>query len=313
MASIKNPWRPNKNWMLLSLALALGLAAAYLSNRLLSDHMRELEEEARRGHEMVSVVVAKQPLARGDAIVPDAFAVRQIPRDYVQSDAVTPETFSRFENQRLAVVLQRGDVLLPAHSEGLGGQVFSATLAKGRRALTIEVDTVNALAGMLRPGDHIDLIYSARGADSGDSAERNLPLLANVLVLATDQALSKRDEASGRERGFSTVTLDVTPRDAQRIVLAKQSGRLTAILRHPDDEAGNATGMVAADELLTGAQGGPSRGVEMITGSGGVLADVQLAKLLPALGGAGAKSPGTLAAIGNAQANATSVPPAAPR
>ena len=286
MALSKPQWRINKNWLLLFAALALGLGAAYLSDRVLTDHLQALEAEARKDKDMVAVVVAKQEIARGDAIQSSLFAVRQIPREFAQSDAITPASFEQMHNQRLAVPLRRGDVLLPAHSEGLGGQVFSATLTKGRRALTIEVDTVNAVSGMLRPGDHIDLIYGLRGTEPGDASERSLPLLSNVRVLATDQTLTKRDDGSGRERSFSTVTLDVSPREAQRIIVAKQSGRLTATLRHPDDAERNRTGVISAEDLTRGARP-PGATVEMITGGGGALADVQLAKLLPALNARG--------------------------
>lgn len=282
MAPSKPNWRLNKNWALLILALALGGGAAYVSDRLLSEHLQALKDEALRGKEMVQVVVAKQEIARGESITAAGFAVREVPREFLQSDAITPDSFAQMENQRLAVGLKRGDVLLPAHSEGLGGQVFSATLTKGRRALTIEVDTVNALSGMLRPGDRIDLIYSGRSSLPGDSSELSLPLLSNVLVLATDQSLSKRDESSGKERGFSTVTLDVSPRDAQRIVVAKQTGRLTATLRNPDDGARNTTGLVSAADLTQGT-GNQGPTVEIITGGGGALAEVQLARLLPAI------------------------------
>jgi pilus assembly protein CpaB len=285
MALSKPQWRLNKNWLLLFAALALGVGAAYLSDRVLSERLSALDAEARRDKDMVAVVVAKAEIPRGQAIQSSLFAVRQIPREFVQSDAVTPASFESMQNQRLAVALQRGDVLLPAHSEGLGGQVFSATLTKGRRALTIEVDTVNAVSGMLRPGDHIDLIYGARGTDPGDASERSVPLLSNVRVLATDQTLTKRDDdGSGRERSFSTVTLDVSPREAQRIIVAKQSGRLTATLRHPDDAERNRTGVVTAEDLTRGSRPLAGSTVEMITGGGGGgLADVQLAKLLPAL------------------------------
>lgn len=280
MALTKPQWRFNKNWLLLLAALALGGGAAYLSDRVLSDRLQALDAAARQDKDMVAVVVAKAEIPRGEAIQPALFAVRQIPREFEQSDAVTPESFEQMHHQRLAIALQRGDVLLPAHSEGLGGQVFSATLTKGRRALTIEVDTVNAVSGMLRPGDRIDLIYGVRGTDAGDSSERSLPLLSNVRVLATDQTLTKRDDGSGKERSFSTVTLDVSPREAQRIIVAKQSGRLVATLRHPDDAERNATGVITADDLTRGARP-PVRTVEMITGGGGSLAEVQLARLLP--------------------------------
>ena len=86
------------------------------------------------------------------------------------------------------------------------------------------MSSVNSISGMLRPGDRIDLIYSNKGSQGQDLT---MPLLSNVTVLATDQSVSKRDE-SGKERSFSTITLEVSPLDADRIIVAKASGQLTA-------------------------------------------------------------------------------------
>lgn len=283
----------NSNWMLLGLAVALGIGAVVLSNQLIQRRMAELEDEAKKGQETVGVVVAKRDLARGEPISPDAMAVRQVPREFVHDSAVRPDQFAGLERQRLAVPLKRGEILLPLHSEGNGNQVFSATLKKGWRALTFEVDAVNSISGMLRPGDRIDLIYTARGATSQEG-DVTAPLLSNVAVLATDQVVTKRDAETGKERSFSTVTLEVLPFDADRIIVAKEAGRLTAVLRHPEDELPNSTRPISAASLTSGSTGRTSTGpvIEYIVGGanrGPAEVQVQLARLAAAArqGGAG--------------------------
>lgn len=297
--------RINANWLLLLVALALGGGAAFLGNRMVQRHMEAIDEQARRANQPVPVVVAKQDLAPGDAISSDNFAVRQVPREFVNADAITPNAFAALEHQRLAVAMKRGDMLLPVHADGQGATVFSATLKTGRRALTFEVDTVNSFSGMLRPGDRIDLLLSQRTSlDAPEEMTRTL--LSNVVVLATDQNLKRRDEKTGQERSFSTVTLDLTPTDAQRVIVAKQSGRLTALLRHPDDLAPNPTHALAPSGLFgagpAAAEGSGRLEVEYIVGSGGGLAQVQK-QLLDAL----SRNPAAGAAPGAAVA-----PPASP-
>ncbi|HEV6964180.1 Flp pilus assembly protein CpaB [Roseateles sp.] len=269
--------RINQNWLLLLVALLLGGGAAFLGNRMVQRHMQALDEEARRANQPIAVVVAKRDLSPGDALTADNFAVRQVPREFVNADALTPEAFSQLEYQRLAVGMKRGDMLLPVHAEGAGTTVFSATLKNGRRAMTFEVDTVNSVSGMLRPGDRIDLMLSQRS--SGDSQEEvTRTLLSNMVVLATDQNLKRRDERTGQEHSFSTVTLDLSPQDAQRLIVAKQAGRLTALLRHPDDQAPNPTHALTAAGLFgsqRGAISGQPLQVEYIVGGGGGPASVQ--------------------------------------
>ena len=225
----------------------------------------------------------------------EAVAVRSIPKQYVQDSAIKPDQFNAFENQRLAVPVKRGEAMLTSEVEGNGTAVFSATLRKGLRALTFEVAAVNSISGMVRPGDRIDLIFSSHGTDAGK--EMTLPLLSNVQVLATDQNLTKRDDGSGKQRSFSTVTLEVTPVDADRIIVAKAAGTLTAVLRHPEDNARNSTLAMNASQLTDGI-GATSEGrvVEYIVGGGGSMAEVQLSRLLPSLMPAGTNGPGSNAA-----------------
>ena len=275
----------NTNWLLFLAAVALGIGAVYLSNSMLKSRMAELEEEAKRGQETVDVVVAKKDLERGDTLSSEVLAVRKVPKEYVPQAAVRPNQFDTYANQRLASSMKRGEVLVPAYAEGSGASVFSSTLRKGLRALTFEVDAVNSISGMLRPGDRIDLIYTARSA-SGDR-EITAPLLSNVSVLATDQTLTKRDDGTGKERTFSTITLELSPMDADRVIVAKAAGRLTALLRHPDDGAHNGTVMLSAAQLMGGAQApADERVIEYIVGGGGTTASVQLDRLLPALNAA---------------------------
>lgn len=295
----------NTNWLLLGIAIALGVGAVVVSNQLIKRRMAQLEAEAHSGRKTVSVVVAKRDMARGESITTEAMAVREVPREFLNADAVRPDQFATVENQRLAVPMRRGDVLLPVHSEGTGVQVFSATLKKGMRALTFEVDAVNSISGMLRPGDRIDLIYSAKPVDTSAGAQDDVtaPLLSNVAVLATDQHLSKRDDETGKDRSFSTITLEVTPLDADRIIVAKGSGHLTALLRHPEDELPNGTQALTAASIGSHGAGQPNGGpsIEYIVGGGGGVAQsqFQLERLAASLPFPGRQGGGASAAGGD--------------
>lgn len=276
----------NNNWLLLGAAVLLGSGAVYLSNSLIRNKMAELEEQAKRGTETVKVVVAKRDMERGEPVDGEAMAVRDVPREFVHANAVRPEDFGNVERQRLVTPMKRGEVLLPVHTEGAGTSVFSATLKKGHRALTFAVDEVNSISGMLRPGDFIDLIYSSK-ANAQLGQEQTRPLLSQVQVLATGQTLSKRDEQTGADRSFSTITLEVSPADAQRIIVAKSAGQLTAVLRHPEDTAANRTAAISELTLFGASRSaglGPT--IEYIVGGGGQgSAEIQLAQVARTLPG----------------------------
>lgn len=238
----------NRNWLMLAGALALGGVAWVLAHKMLQDHMAQIDAQARAAHHMVRVVVAGRDLSRGEPIGTDRFQMREIPAEYVHAAAIRPERFNDFVGQRLGAPLKAGEPLLDLHLESAVA-VFSSTLPKGNRALTTEVDEVNSISGMLRPSDHIDLIVTAHPSGSSGTAETTFPLLSNVEVLATGQVTRKRD-ANSQARTYTTITLSVSPEDAERIVVAKNSGKLTAVLRNPDDNRPISTAPISIDDML---------------------------------------------------------------
>jgi pilus assembly protein CpaB len=239
--------RLNRSWIMLGGAVLLGAAALLLSNDLLHQHMAELDAQAAAAHQMVKVVVATRDLARNEPVTADRFAVREVPVDYVHSAAIRPEHFGEYAGARLIAPLKRGETLLDIHLEAASA-VFSATLENGNRALTTEVDEINSISGMLRPTDRIDLMVTAHGS-AANAKETTFTLLSNVQVLATGQSTRKR-EGSKDGRNYTTITLSVSPENAERIVVAKNSGKLTAVLRNPDDVQANGAAAMSIDDVL---------------------------------------------------------------
>jgi pilus assembly protein CpaB len=261
----------NKNILLIAVAMALGGGAIYLSNRVISDKINAIESEARRGKKMVKVVVPTHDLEKGEALTAESVAIREVPQDFVSHLSITPENFETIENERLAVPVKRGEALLQVHTEGSGARVFSASLRKGSRALTFEVDDVNSISGMLRPGDRIDLILTAKGgSSSSDTPDITFPMLSDVIVLATGQTVSKKSDQDGQEHTFSTITLELNPEDAHRIIVAKASGKLTAVLRNPDDRERNKTLPLTINDVVAGKGSvGHGRTIDYLIGGGG--------------------------------------------
>jgi len=165
---------------------------------------------------------------------------------------VIPDTYDAVDGQPLTVEVQRGEPLMTTYTASRGGEIFAATLKDGRRALTIEVDEISSMSGMLRPGDRIDLMLTAKppGGD-GNAKEFTFPMLSNVEVLATGQA--QKGTASAGEaaaRAYSHVTLNVTPQDATRVIAAKAGGKLTAVLRAPTDQVANPSPALTIDDVV---------------------------------------------------------------
>jgi pilus assembly protein CpaB len=219
-------------------AAVLAGAVAYVAARhYLAAEERAAEARVAERHRKQAVLVARADLAAGTVLESGLLAARRIPSPYVSAAAALPPDLERVEGQRLLHDTRGGEPILWSSLAGGEDAALSAGLERGRRALTLPVDEVNALSGMLTPGDVIDLLYTGPGA-AGLPTVR--PLLQRVAVLATGRSLGPHAASADAPRTateFATITLDVTPEQAQLIVLAQRAGELTAVLRHPADAA----------------------------------------------------------------------------
>jgi pilus assembly protein CpaB len=239
----------NRNIVTLAVAIVAGLATCGLVVKYLHDQRTQIEAETVGKHRMLAVMVAKENLPRGTVVQPGEFEPRPMPLEYIHASAIDQKHLGRFVGQKLAAPLRKGEALLIVHLESTA-QVFSNTLKNGNRALTTEVDEVNSISGLLRPTDHIDLMVTARGIGK-KTGDVTFPLLTNVEVLATGQVTRKTEGANGKStKTYTTITLSVSPEDAERIVVAKNSGKLTAVLRNPQDDKSNSVSAMNIDDVL---------------------------------------------------------------
>lgn len=105
------------------------------------------------------------------------------------------------------------------------GGFMSAVLEPGKRAVSIPVDPTSGNAGFIFPGDKVDLILTHRNAQEMRASET---FIEDVRVLAVDQML---DNPENKAVLAKTVTLEVTPKQAEEINVAKDLGKISLSLR----------------------------------------------------------------------------------
>ncbi len=207
----------------------------------------------------VSVVVAKYGLERGEVIGTDNMAIRPVPAEFLPSSAIQPNQFDALAGMRLARALRSGEPLLREALADPVPEPLSARLAPGRRAVTLNADEINSVSGLLRPGDRIDLLLSARDPQAGQgSGDLTRPLLQDVRILATGSQLDGRRPGTGGASAFGTLTVEVSPDQAKELVLAQRGGRLTAMLRGPDDRMSIGSRPLQFADLLGVAKPAPA-------------------------------------------------------
>lgn len=228
----------NKTWWALAAALALGGLAAWAAKSYLATRVAAIESQAQG--QKVRLVVAKRDIADGEVLSEDNLAVRNIPLEYAHSGAVKPEQFEEINGQRIVQGVKSGELVLWSLLAGQQAPAFSNVVAVGRRAITVPVDEINSISGMLQPGDFVDLMATIER----NGRKRIFPLLQNVKVLATGQTpvnsrptSQLQDQAQAQvDNNYATVTLDADPQEAQAVIMAREIGKITALLRNPQDK-----------------------------------------------------------------------------
>jgi pilus assembly protein CpaB len=117
--------------------------------------------------------------------------------------------------------------------------VMAASLDPGMRAMAVPLSAESAAGGFILPGDHVDVVQSRQiDVPGGTKRFATGAVLRNVKVLAIDQ--NTRSQKQTTAIG-ATATLEVTPDEAELLVLAKAQGELTLTLRSYADMAGSAS------------------------------------------------------------------------
>ena len=177
------------------------------------------------------VVVATRPLGIGVMVKPADVKLTK-----VSADAFPKGAFSKVEevldrpvisNILLDEPLLEGR--LAVKGSGLG---LAPTIPVGMRAVTVRVNDVAGAAGFVLPGLRVDVLVTGR-PPSGDST-MTTTVLQNLLVLSAGQAM--QSDARGTPVSVSTVTLLVSPADAETLTLANGEGRIQLVLRNSSDE-----------------------------------------------------------------------------
>jgi pilus assembly protein CpaB len=217
-------------------SVVAGLVAAGAAHHALTQRFNALEAAAHIP--TVVRVVAMNSLQPGDRLTVDTVALRDIPVSGAVSDAVMPEEFDRYADAVVLREIKAGEQVLRTAVSVDMDQPLSARLADGRRAVTISVDDVSSQAGMLHPGDRLNILATV----DLPSGRATILLLRAVPILAVGQRAARHTTAVGfhseghdlpdaKPDGFSTITLDVDEASAIRLVAARQASVLNVALR----------------------------------------------------------------------------------
>ncbi len=189
------------------------------------------------------VLVAKTDMPAGAFIKPELVSWQAWPEDGVHDthivrakpedrDEGAADPVKSLDGAVARVALKAGEPVTRARVVHPGERGFlAAVLEPGFRAVSIPVDATTGIAGFVFPGDWVDVLMTMKLRDAREEAKQqrffSQTVLSRIRVLAIDQHVDKEDGAAAVAK---TATVEVTPKEAERVTIALEMGRLTMSL-----------------------------------------------------------------------------------
>jgi pilus assembly protein CpaB len=219
------------------------------------------------------VMVAKKPLPTGTIIDASMVSFEPWPKDAMQPTFYQQGQPDSDPSKLLGTVvrypiaagqpLTRGSVVGP---EDRG--FLAAALGPGMRAVTVPVNGSTGIAGFVFPGDRVDLVLTEeiKGGGDGEPLHASETIVRNIRVLAIDQRYTDKDE-DGKPvvKEAKNVTLEVTPRIAEKVAVAQSVGTLSLSLRSIADQSSDFQRAVASGDIKIPEGTDPAQERQLLT------------------------------------------------
>ena len=212
------------------------------------------------------VLVARKALPVGTIVDAESLAYQPWPKELMESAYYIEGQGADARNLIGTVVRYAVTAGQPITRGALVGPqdrgFLAAALGSGMRAITVPVNSSTGVAGFVFPGDHVDLVLTQNVTGGGDGPPLKVSetIVRNIRVLATDQRFNDKGEDGKTEiKTFTNVTLEVTPRIAEKIAVGQSVGTLSLSLRSIADNASELERAVASGEVKLPANVDPTR------------------------------------------------------
>jgi pilus assembly protein CpaB len=129
------------------------------------------------------------------------------------------------------------------------------------------VNASTGVAGFVFPGDHVDLVLTQQvdGGGDGPPLKVSETIVRNIRVLATDQRVDDKDkDGKIQVKTFNNVTIEVTPRIAEKISVAQSLGTLSLSLRSLADNGADLERAIASGDVKVPAGTSPAQEKQML-------------------------------------------------
>jgi pilus assembly protein CpaB len=235
-------------------ALLVSLGLGLFSVLIVQAYVSKKESELQAGAQPQAVYIATDDIPENVRLDPRLVQKIEVPGRHAQPEAI--KSLDQIYGSVARVPIFKGmqitqNMLLSRLETGLAMRVDPQ-----RRAMSIAVSDVTGVAGLIQPGNRVDIYGTFKLEKSDYETVQSLLLLSNIKVLAVErrigaiapedvltaekaeeQARAGEDPRAKRDEYPKNLTVSVTPHEAIRLITAQESGSLTVVLRPQFEEA----------------------------------------------------------------------------
>lgn len=246
-----------KKIMLLVGALMIAAVTAVMARNMFAGAGAEQAAAAPAVPVGPKVLVARKALPVGTIIDAESLTYQPWPKELVQGayyvEGGADTDMQKLLGQVVRYPVTAGQPLTRGALVGPNDRGFlAAALGPGMRAITVPVNASTGVAGFVFPGDRVDMVLTqnVEGGGDGPPLKVSETIVRNIRVLATDQRIdSKGEDGKTIVKTFSNVTIEVTPRIAEKIAVAQNMGQLSLSLRSIADSTAELERAIASGEV----------------------------------------------------------------
>lgn len=223
----------NRLKIALVVAVFFGLIAAYGIYNFLSQRQRETDSLRALNQ---NIVVAAQDIPAGTTLNDEALKKGIIKTTPWPKASIPAGAFSSPQQvfgkvNRVKILANEPIVESRLAGEGAG---LTVRLEAGKRALALRVDEIVGVSGFIVPDDRVDVILTTTPLGAAQDAKVSKIVLQNKRVLSVAQSTEQKE---GKPQLARSITLEVTPEEAEKLSLASQEGQIVLALRGLGDDA----------------------------------------------------------------------------
>ncbi len=223
----------NKKIVNLGIAITLAALVVIMFQDFLKSTVEKYRQELLK-KDRVSVVVAATDIYKGTKITSHHVRLKSLPRDLAEIGAFW-SVDSAIGKIAVKDILEGEQIttskVLLEHRQNR----FSNLTPPGKRAVTIPVDKISSINGMIKPGDNVDIIGIFPFKSGKETQNVVVPMFEKVKVLAVDQDFNP--SMAKKTNIPSTLTLALTPEQAELLTYSLEIGKIRMLLRSPADES----------------------------------------------------------------------------